>query len=994
MALIFAGSVAGPARAQTGGQGFTGVLEESFVLFQNERGETACRVATPEERERIRAAAATHVIYRGAPTRRKVMDYGQEVLVPNSVADSSGVPLLPSAGLTIVLQGTAQLDANPTAKNAFIAAANRWESVISTPITVTLSVDFGPNFFDQGAYPNTSILGQTGAFVIKDENRNDPSLAAVRQHLIDGATAAEFALYNALPAGSVPAEYNGATVNVSNVRVNTAQARAIGFQVNPPADAQIGFNSNFGPSGSPGQFDFDPSDGITAGATDFDAVVVHEIGHALGFVSANGGSSSSALSIWDLFRFRPGAANAGNFGSAARVLTAGDTQVMFGGFTGTYASPELALSSGGPGGAAGDGRQSSHWKDDQLFAARPFIGIMDPTLSRGVRRTITENDIRTIDLLGYSVAFDPARPANDNFADATAIGGASGGAAGTNVWATREPGEPPMQAGFTSDKSVWFAWTAPTTGTATFDTAGSGFDTTLGVYTGAAVGALASPPCGVCQNDDAGGGTKTSRVVFNTVAGTVYYIDVDGWNGEYGPVQLNWTSSVPTPTPTPTPTVSYSISGRVQDAAGNGVEGVRVAVDGPNLVNTFPHLPVTTDAGGNFRFSLLTPGGNYTVRSDDSRYSFSPATAVFNGIAANHTVTFTASPLFVPVTGRVVEGGQGLAGALVGLHDSSGTFLQQTSTGADGRWTLSVGVYRGYHLTFVKPGYTLSPVGFPFQAGAAALDVGVVTAVKANRIEETSFFVAQHYRDFLGREPDAPGLQFWTGEIEGCGVDTGCREVKRINVSAAFFQSIEFQNTGYLAYRMYKAAYGDRTEASTGLVVPVITREEFMQDAPLISDGVVVNQIGWDSKLESNKAAYAQTFVQRPRFTNAFGALTPAQFVERLDRNAGLVLTAAERAALVEELTANNTAAGRGSVLRKVAEHAELDRREKNRAFVLMQYFGYLRRNPSDAPEANLNYAGWNYWLGKLNDFGGNFVAAELVKAFLESTEYRQRFAQ
>jgi len=940
MALVFAfaGTFAGPARAQTGGgTEYAGVLEDSFVLFQNEQGETVCRVATPEERERVRAAAATHVIYRGAPTRRQVLDDNQEVLVPNSAQDVSGLALLPSAGLTIVLQGTAQLEANPAAKNAFIAAANRWESIISTPVTVTLSVDFGPNFFDQGAYPSPGILGQTGSFVIKS-NGSDPTLATVRQHLIENSnpTAAELALYNALPASSVPADFNGATVNVSNVKVNTAQARALGFNVAAGPDAQIGFNSNFGPSGNPGQFDFDPSDGITAGYTDFDAVVVHEIGHALGFVSANGTGSSASLSVWDLFRFYPGQANAGNFGTALRVLTAGASpQVMFGGFTSTYASPELAVSTGGPSGTAdgGDGRQSSHWKDDQLYSTRPFIGIMDPTLARGVRRTITENDIRTIDLLGYSVAFDPQRPVNDNFANAASLSGASGTFTGTNAWATREPGElasqlDGAQAGFFSDKSVWFNWTAPANGTATFNTAGSSFDTTLGVYTGGSVNTLGQTACFPCTNDDAGG-LKTSAVQVNATAGTTYRIDVDGWNSENGTVVLNWTFTAaptptptpvatPTPTPIPTPTPSpsptpvagrFNVVGRVADAGGRGVAGVRVGISGPTLPNGLQYPAVLTDANGNFTISALPVGATYTVAPlREGPYAFSPASrTAFSDFGQN-----------------------------IGLND-----------------------------------FVTSP---------------------GNPIDGSAAFVEQHYRDFLGRASDASGLQFWTSEIESCLGDLVCREVKRINVSAAFFQSIEFQNTGYLVERMYKTAYGDRIEGSTGLVVPVITREEFAQDTPLVGAGVVVNTAGWDAKLESNKVAYAQTFVQRQRFTDIYGALTPAQFVDRLDANAGRVLTAAERSALIDELTANDTAAGRASVLRKVAENTELDRREKNRAFVLMQYFGYLRRNPSDAPEANLNYAGWNFWLGKLDEFNGNYVQAELVKAFLDSTEYRQRF--
>ena len=79
-------------------------------------------------------------------------------------------------------------------------------------------------------------------------------------------------------------------------------------------------------------------------------------------------------------------------------------------------------------------------------------------------------------------------------------------------------------------------------------------------------------------------------------------------------------------------------------------------------------------------------------------------------------------------------------------------------------------------------------------------------------------------------------------------------------------------------------------------------------------------------------------------------------------------------------------------MLLKVAEHPLLLQREFNRAFVLMQYFGYLRRNPDAAPEATLNFAGYNFWLNKLNQANGDFIGAELIKAFLNSSEYRGRF--
>ena len=80
----------------------------------------------------------------------------------------------------------------------------------------------------------------------------------------------------------------------------------------------------------------------------------------------------------------------------------------------------------------------------------------------------------------------------------------------------------------------------------------------------------------------------------------------------------------------------------------------------------------------------------------------------------------------------------------------------------------------------------------------------------------------------------------------------------------------------------------------------------------------------------------------------------------------------------------------RARALRRVAEGAEFTRLEKNRAFVLMQYFGYLRRNPNDAPDAD--FGGYFFWLNKLEQFDGNFVSAEMVKAFLDSIEYGRRF--
>jgi hypothetical protein len=255
-------------------------------------------------------------------------------------------------------------------------------------------------------------------------------------------------------------------------------------------------------------------------------------------------------------------------------------------------------------------------------------------------------------------------------------------------------------------------------------------------------------------------------------------------------------------------------------------------------------------------------------------------------------------------------------------------------------------------------------------------------------IDDADFFVQQQYVDFLSRFPDQSGFSFWQGQINECGGNATCVDIRRQNVSAAFFLSIEFKETGFLVYRLYKVAFNNLP----GKPVPV-RRENFMPDTRTIAKDVVIGQPGAELLLEANKVAFIQAFVQRSDFQTAYPAgMTPTDFVNKLNTNSGGVLDATQKQNLINELTANNTTAGRASVLRKVAEDADLSAAESNRAFVLIQYFGYLKRNPDEAPEQNLNFDGYNFWLGKLNEHGGNFVQAQMVKSFLDSGEYRTRF--
>jgi hypothetical protein len=255
-----------------------------------------------------------------------------------------------------------------------------------------------------------------------------------------------------------------------------------------------------------------------------------------------------------------------------------------------------------------------------------------------------------------------------------------------------------------------------------------------------------------------------------------------------------------------------------------------------------------------------------------------------------------------------------------------------------------------------------------------------------NPVDTSSFLVEQHYHDFLNRVPDSSGWQFWINNIESCGVDAQCREVKRIDTSAAFFLSIEFQRTGFLVYRTYKAAFPD-TVRPRGMP----RYREFMRDTQEISRGVIVNSPGWEALLESNTVAYFNSFVARDDFLINFPTqLSPSQYVDTLNSRIGSVLTTTERNDLVTRLQLGQET--RATVLRKIAENPTYTAAEFNRAFVLMQYFGYLRRNPDDLP--NTDFSGFDFWLNKLNQFGGDYRAAEMVKAFISSDEYRKRFGQ
>jgi hypothetical protein len=339
-------------------------------------------------------------------------------------------------------------------------------------------------------------------------------------------------------------------------------------------------------------------------------------------------------------------------------------------------------------------------------------------------------------------------------------------------------------------------------------------------------------------------------------------------------------------------------------------------------------------------------------------------------------------PLFVPtaapatISGRITTpDGAALAGVTVNL---SGARARRTISDSNGNYRFdNVDTDNFYTVTPSLVNYHFSPTDRSFSLLANKTDAVFTatrdTVISGNAIDTSDYFVRQHYLDFLGREPDEAGFTFWSDEILSCGADAGCIERKRINVSAAYFLSIEFQETGGLVDSLYRVSYGRRAVYA-----------EFIPDTRTVAQNLIVGRTGWEQQLEANRQAFLDAWVQRAAFRAAYDLLTNDRYVDALIAHTGISFTPSERDSLVNALTFGTLS--RAGVLQRIAEDERFVAAKRNETFVMMEYFGYLRRDP-DA-------SGYQFWLNKLNQFGGNFEQAEMVKAFIVSGEYRDRFPQ
>jgi hypothetical protein len=229
-----------------------------------------------------------------------------------------------------------------------------------------------------------------------------------------------------------------------------------------------------------------------------------------------------------------------------------------------------------------------------------------------------------------------------------------------------------------------------------------------------------------------------------------------------------------------------------------------------------------------------------------------------------------------------------------------------------------------------------------------------------NPIDQATFFIRQHYIDFLGREPEPAGLAGWLNVYNNCGT-TVQQPCDRTEISSAFFRSEEFQTRAYFVYRFYSA------------VGKIPLYEGFMPDFAKVSGFLSAQQ------LEANKVAFVEEFMLRGDFQALYGTLgDPSSYVTALLNTVGLPNHPSKQSWIAALINQTMT---RGQVLRALVESTEVYQKYYNEAFVIMQYFGYLRRS------ADISYLDW---IQTMNSNGGNY--RQMIDGFLNSAEYRQRF--
>lgn len=450
------------------------------------------------------------------------------------------------------------------------------------------------------------------------------------------------------------------------------------------------------------------------------------------------------------------------------------------------------------------------------------------------------------------------------------------------------------------------------------------------------------------------------KLAFSAVTATTYKVAIYGDNGGIPSTTALYVDAANRTVSAAGP-VTITLPAPVAVPAGNFYVGIQQT----NTVNCALSYDLEAPIrSGSFFLAIPNPPAAWSDFSPGNNFKIN-----IGAIMASPTAAAAA------ISGTITDnGGHPMAGVSVNL---SGGRSARAITDSQGNYRFAnLDTDNLYTVTPSLVNYHFSPAERSFSLLANKTDA-VFTAspdavIVGNAIDSPDFFVRQHYLDFLGREPDQSGFNFWSDQVLACGADAACIENKRINVSAAYFLSIEFQATGGVVDSLYRVSYGRRPSYG-----------EFMPDRQAIAQNIIVGVGDWPQQMLANKQAFVTAWADRPAFHARFDALSNSAFVDALIANTGNRFDG-DRNALINGL--DNGSLSRTNVLLQVAENEAFVKSKSNETFVMMEYFGYLRR---DADES-----GFQYWLNKLNSFGGDFQRAEMVKAFITSTEYRERFAR
>jgi hypothetical protein len=344
--------------------------------------------------------------------------------------------------------------------------------------------------------------------------------------------------------------------------------------------------------------------------------------------------------------------------------------------------------------------------------------------------------------------------------------------------------------------------------------------------------------------------------------------------------------------------------------------------------------------------------------------------STFSDWTVGENVTPTAAP--ARVSGQIVDSnGQPVGGATVTVN--GGSVLIRAITDSNGFYRvehLETGEF--YSVTPSRANYVFAPANRSFSLVADRADAMFSAASiepNASPLESPEFFVRQQYLDFLGREPEQSGLDYWSGQLRACGNDGDCINERRTTIAGEFYITQEFQESGLYLYDIYEGALGRRPDHA-----------EYAVDRRSVVGG---------PHLETDKAAFATSFVARAEFSARYPlTMSNEVFVDALlqtaEQSSGVDLSSSRGALIALYNSGASTTDSRSLVLRSVAEDSRFKQTQYNPAFVLMEYYGYLGRNP--------DRAGYAFWLNVLNDGGRNNYRG-MVCSFITSAEYQQRFS-